>query len=114
MKNYGLLALRCRGVCEACGEPNNLDPHHIAGREEEPFSSLVQLLAGLCRDCHKKATGELGRGIDVALRARLAANALERVRLSYGVTAGTLNEALRLLKKRYQYDISTNSIKSTF
>ena len=110
MLNYGLLSLRCRGVCEGCGKPNNLDPHHIMGREDEPFSSMVQLLAGLCRECHRKVTGELGRGIDVGLRARLSSDALARLRLTHG-TYTTLNEALRRMKKAYRYDESSNTLK---
>ena len=110
LRNYGLLAIRCRGICEGCGQPNNLDPHHVAGREEEPFSSLVQLLAGLCRDCHRSVTGELGRGINVGLRGRLASDALQRLNERFGLKAGSLNEALRQLKKSYEWDAARRDI----
>lgn len=79
--NYGLLALRVRGRCEGCKQERPLDPHHVIGRDDEPWSSIVQLLAGLCRICHNGTTGQLGSGIDWELRERLekeAANRLEK------------------------------------
>ena len=99
LRQYGLLSLRCRGICEGCGQPANLDPHHIIGREEEPLASSVELLAGLCRTCHRAVTGEVGNGINFALRRKIAAHALDRLNKKYGLRAETLNEAVRVLKK---------------
>ena len=104
LRNYGLLALRCKGRCEGCGQPGNLDPHHVIGREEEPFSSHVALLAGLCRDCHNAVTGTIGRGINVGLRGRLASDALSRLNTTFGLKADSLHGALRQMKKTYQWD----------
>lgn len=99
LRNYGLLSLRCKGICEGCGQPANLDPHHIQGREEEPISSMVELLAGLCRGCHRAVTGEVGNGINWGLRHKLNAAALDRLNTKYKLRAETINEAVRQLKK---------------
>ena len=110
LKNYGRLAIRCSGVCEGCRQPNNLDPHHVAGREEEPFSSLSEMLAGLCRACHRSVTGEVGNGINFPLRRRLAAEALERLNTRFSMKAENLEQALRLLKKGWEFDSTRQEI----
>jgi hypothetical protein len=110
LQNYALLTKRCYGACEGCGLRVSLEPHHVAGREEEPFSSAVELLAGLCRGCHRGVTGEVGRGINVGLRARLASDALQRLTARYEVHAGNLNAALKQMKRLYTYDPTRNSI----
>ncbi len=101
---YGLLAARCRGICEGCGTWAALEPHHVIGREEEPWASLSELLAGLCRTCHRKVTGELGRGIDVGLRARLADKARERLTQRFSLTSDSTEAALRKLKRTHTFD----------
>lgn len=110
--NYGLLAMRCRGVCEnpACKAQAPLEPHHIIGREEEPFSSLVELLAGLCRPCHRAVTGEVGRGIDVGLRGRLSGAARERLGERFRINADSIPIALRKLKRAYVWDAERNAL----
>jgi hypothetical protein len=103
-KNYGLLGLRCHGICEGCRQPASLEPHHIVGREEEPYSSLRELLAGLCDGCHDSVTGVVGRGINVGLRARLASDGLHRLNEKYRLNAESLNQALRSMKKNYAWE----------
>lgn len=109
-KNADRVSARCRGLCEGCGQSDRLDVHHVAGREEEPFSSLAELTAGLCRTCHRSVTGELGRGINVGLRGRLASDALQRLNERFGLKAGSLNEALRQMKKSYEWDAARRDI----
>ena len=109
-KNADRVAVRCRGLCDGCGQLAALDVHHVDGRESEPFSSLAELCAGLCRPCHKAVTGEVGNGINFPLRRRLAAEALERLNNRFSLKAETLNEAMRLLKKGWEFDSSRQEI----
>lgn len=104
LANAGLVSARCRGRCEGCGGVAKLDVHHVAGREEEPFSSLAELTAGLCRDCHRAVTGELGNGINWGLRGKLASDALTRLNDRYNLRADSLKMALARLKKLYTFD----------
>lgn len=108
--NYGLLGLRCQGRCEGCQQSMKLDPHHVWGRGDEPFSSMVESLAGLCRPCHDSVTGMVGRGINVGLRGRLASDALRRLNDRFGMSAGSINTALSKLKRQYEYSPSSNSL----
>lgn len=99
-----------RGLCEGCGERARLEVHHVAGREEEPFSSLAELTAGLCAECHRAVTGVVGRGVNVGLRGKLASDALSRLNRSFGLKADSLNGALRQMKKTYRWDSAGCSI----
>ena len=109
-KNYGLLALRCRGVCEGCGGRTPLDPHHVIGRESEPFSSHVSLLAGLCRSCHRAVTGEPGSGIELTLNAMLMERAEARFRDVFGFWLGAFPSEFTGRLGLYEYDLASNSI----
>lgn len=106
-KNYGLLALRCRGVCEGCGSRAPLDPHHVFGRQDEPFSSHVSMLAGLCRDCHNQITGMPWSGINSDLARKVNSAADERRRKTFPWPEG---EFYIDLHNYYEYDESSNSI----
>lgn len=85
-RNYDLLSLRARGRCEGCGQPKPLEPHHVHGRDDEPYSSHVSQLAALCRSCHRGVTGEIGSGIDIPLNVLLIESALARAERAFGTT----------------------------
>lgn len=107
--NYGLLASRCRGRCEGCSTPAPLEPHHIRGRENEPWSSHVAILAGLCGDCHDRVTGRVGAGIDQELRGRLEQAAFERFCIAFQTRAPELTPNIDLLieerlKSEWEFD----------
>jgi hypothetical protein len=111
-KNVGLVSLRCHGICEGCGKASKLDAHHVIGRADEPFSSMVELLAGLCRPCHMSVTGTIGGGINGALRIRLSRDAYNRLTARYGVLGGTLAMQIKALKKGFEYSAAGNCIES--
>ena len=97
-KNYGLLALRCKGICEGCGSRAPLDVHHLIGRRDEPFSSHVVCLAGLCRPCHIAVTNHTDR----RLERRLEGDAHARWMVEFG--------SLIIPKDAWEYDSATNRI----
>jgi hypothetical protein len=53
--------------------------HHNFGRTNEPWSSWNKLCSLLCRNHHLAVTGEIGKGLDMAMRLRLRADAARRV-----------------------------------
>jgi 5-methylcytosine-specific restriction endonuclease McrA len=81
--NAELLRRRCNGHCEGCGVLAPLDVHHVIGRRDEPWSSHIALLAGLCRSCHRSVTGEIG-GTNHELRRRLDDEAQFRLFKAFG------------------------------
>ena len=110
-KNYELLRRRCRGVCEGCGKPNKLDVHHVIGRQDEPFSSHVACLAGLCRPCHEAVTGRVGTGIDLDLLRILLDRANSRMEFSLGFgTQALITPESPRDPRDWEYDPASNSI----
>ena len=91
--NAELLRRRCNGHCEGCGAQGPLDVHHVVGRRDEPWSSHVALLAGLCRSCHRSVTGEVG-GTNHELRRQLDLAASVRLSDAFGVSTVTEVRAL--------------------
>lgn len=55
--------------------------HHPFGRRAEPWASSLLILVLVCDRHHRQVTGEVGDGLDVALRAQLRLTALRRMEL---------------------------------
>jgi hypothetical protein len=70
---------------------------------------MAALLAVICRrECHRKVTGEVGSGIDLALAKRLKKTATERACKALRIP--NLPPDLSSLSRFFEYDEQRNAI----